>query len=70
MAANTMPVPPHLNGHTHGHINDQTNGHTNGSHIKGSNVTAEVPVLIVGAGPTGLLLAHLLSKLQGIFWHR
>jgi len=33
--------------------------------INGSGVTFEIPVLIVGGGPTGLLLAHLLSKLRG-----
>jgi NADPH-dependent 2,4-dienoyl-CoA reductase/sulfur reductase-like enzyme len=25
----------------------------------------DVPILIVGGGPTGLLLAHMLSKLGG-----
>jgi cation diffusion facilitator CzcD-associated flavoprotein CzcO len=25
----------------------------------------DIPVLIVGGGPTGLLLAHMLSQLQG-----
>jgi len=25
----------------------------------------DIPILIVGGGPTGLLLAHLLSKLGG-----
>jgi 2-polyprenyl-6-methoxyphenol hydroxylase-like FAD-dependent oxidoreductase len=27
----------------------------------------DIPVLIVGGGPTGLLLAHLLSKLRGLY---
>jgi hypothetical protein len=25
----------------------------------------DIPVLIVGGGPTGLLLAHMLSQLEG-----
>jgi ribulose 1,5-bisphosphate synthetase/thiazole synthase len=29
-------------------------------------MTIDVPVLIVGGGPTGLLEAHMLSKLGGL----
>jgi hypothetical protein len=29
-------------------------------------VTIDIPVLVVGGGPTGLLEAHMLSKLGGL----
>lgn len=29
------------------------------------DIAIDVPVLVVGGGPTGLLLAHLLSELGG-----
>ena len=30
------------------------------------SITIDIPVLIVGGGPTGLLEAHMLSKLGGL----
>jgi hypothetical protein len=49
--------------------NDGVNG--TGNHFSGPandpfthSVPLEVPVLIVGGGPTGLLQAHLLAQLQ------
>jgi cation diffusion facilitator CzcD-associated flavoprotein CzcO len=30
-----------------------------------SSKDVDIPVLIVGGGPTGLLLAHMLSQLRG-----
>lgn len=36
---------------------------TNGETVH--NVPLEVPVLLIGGGPTGLLQAHLLAELQG-----
>lgn len=34
----------------------------------GSAQHIDVPVLIVGGGPSGLLLAYLLSKLNGMLY--
>jgi ribulose 1,5-bisphosphate synthetase/thiazole synthase len=35
-------------------------------HYEEAGNVLEVPVLIVGGGPSGLLLAYLLSKLGGL----
>jgi ribulose 1,5-bisphosphate synthetase/thiazole synthase len=47
----------------------QSNGHAGGSGgsvpIDDANEQTETGVLIVGAGPCGLLQAYLLSKLNG-----
>lgn len=48
-------------------INGLNGAHGLADHVyrpKGTN-PVETPVLIVGGGPTGLLLAHLLSRLGG-----
>lgn len=67
------PSPTHANGFvTNGvngaHASNGTNG-TNGTISKSHQSTYvafdDVPVLIIGGGPTGLLLAYLLSKLNG-----
>jgi heterodisulfide reductase subunit A-like polyferredoxin len=34
--------------------------------IPHESVSIDVPVLVVGGGPTGLLEAHMLSKLGGL----
>lgn len=52
------------------HVNGVNGVYVNGvneEHISSGNteIAIDVPVLIVGGGPTGLLLAHLLSKLGG-----
>lgn len=52
------------------HVNGPSEVYVNGvneEHISSgdTDVAIDVPVLIVGGGPTGLLLAHLLSKLGG-----
>ncbi|KAF4333206.1 3-propionate hydroxylase [Fusarium beomiforme] len=52
-----IPVVSQTNAHA-------TNGHsTNGHSTNGHTEAVEVPVLIVGGGPSGLLQAYLLSKL-------
>lgn len=74
------PTPVHTNGIVANGVNGThtPNGtHTlNGSngantvngkiHQKSRVELDDVPVLIVGGGPTGLLLAYLLSKLNGL----
>lgn len=68
------PRPAHTNGvvangESGAHTLNGTNGANmvNGkSHQKSRAEFADVPVLIVGGGPTGLLLAYLLSKLNGL----
>jgi hypothetical protein len=35
------------------------------SPLSSNSVEAEVPILIIGGGPTGLLLAYLLSSYEG-----
>lgn len=42
------------------------NSMTNGPIPDDAKEVREVPVLIVGGGPSGLLLAYLLSKLGGM----
>ncbi|KAF9766319.1 hypothetical protein IL306_001298 [Fusarium sp. DS 682] len=45
-------------------IASHTNGQdTNGHHTNGHDEAVEVPVLVVGGGPSGLLQSYLLSKL-------
>ncbi|KAF4415062.1 3-propionate hydroxylase [Fusarium acutatum] len=45
-------------------VASQANGHdTNGHHTNGHDEAVEVPVLIIGGGPSGLLQAYLLSQL-------
>lgn len=48
-----------------------TVGHTPTAFRRNSTIggiaTVDVPVLIIGGGPTGLLQGHLLSKLGGSF---
>jgi hypothetical protein len=59
-----------LNGHTNSFSDDIVNGIDKPSGInghKGPEIALDVPVLIVGGGPTGLLQAHLLSQLGGTF---
>lgn len=40
-------------------------GGASGSLDTDAELTIDVPVLIVGGGPSGLLLAYLLSRLKG-----
>lgn len=39
--------------------------HDSDSFTSPSSKSVDIPVLIVGGGPTGLLLAHMLSQLRG-----
>jgi len=41
-------------------VNEYLNGHN--SHLP--PVTEDVPVLVVGGGPAGLLMSYMLSKLE------
>lgn len=40
------------------HLNQESTGCQSPRHV-------EIPILIVGGGPTGLLMAYMLSKLGG-----
>lgn len=44
--------------------------HSPGFSSRDEPATIDIPVLIVGGGPTGLLEAHMLSKLGGLRFHR
>lgn len=41
------------------------NEHVDGSIFTTSPTAVDVPVVIIGGGPAGLLLGHLLSRLGG-----
>jgi hypothetical protein len=65
------PSPTHANGITTNgvngaHASNGTNGINGKNHQSPHMAFDDVPVLIVGGGPTGLLLAYLLSKLNGL----
>lgn len=68
------PSPTHANGFVTNGANGvhTSNGTKSRSVIHGKGhkppraAYDDVPVLIVGGGPTGLLLAYLLSKLSGL----
>jgi hypothetical protein len=65
------PSPTHANGITtngvnRAHASNETNGINGKNHQSPHTAFDDVPVLIVGGGPTGLLLAYLLSKLNGL----
>lgn len=40
--------------------------HVKGSEFEAGLTTVDVPVVIIGGGPTGLLQGHLLSRLGGM----
>lgn len=58
----------HVSQHKNGLCKDQMAPHFDddlGSSISEDPISIDVPVLIVGGGPAGLLQAHLLSQLGG-----
>jgi hypothetical protein len=67
------PSPTHTNGFATNGVNgshgsngtNKRNWSNDKSHYSSRVAFDDVPILIIGGGPTGLLLAYLLSKLNG-----